>query len=97
MRLVYASKLVILWRCTVWFLFGFETRSRRIQYYVLQVQPTNELTIADDRYKDANYFIYPSGNPETVVEQKSIMSRHETINKRLKVFNDVLNTAFRHK
>lgn len=62
--------------------------------YVLQVQP-NELTIADDTYKDARYFIYPSGNPESAPTQKSIMARHETVNKRLKIFN-VLNTAFRH-
>ena len=56
----------------------------------------NEKTIADDTYKDATYFIYPSGNPESRRQQKLIMSRHETVNSRLKSFN-VLNSSFRHK
>lgn len=62
--------------------------------YVDAVGP-DEMTIADDTYKDANFFIYPSGNPESIREQKRIMARHETVNRRLKQWG-VLQKVFRH-
>jgi hypothetical protein len=55
----------------------------------------DEMTLADDTYKDGDYFIYPSRYPATVVQQKLIMARHETVNARLKQFG-VLNQCFRH-
>jgi hypothetical protein len=54
-----------------------------------------EKTIADDSYKDPQYFIYPSLRPHSAAKQKEIMSRHETINVRLKQFR-VLANKFRH-
>lgn len=54
-----------------------------------------EMTVADDGYKDRNFFIYPTANPESAARQKEIMARHETLNKRLKSFN-VLNFPYRH-
>jgi len=54
-----------------------------------------EMTVADDGYRDVNYFIHPHGFPETNLHQKQIMSRHETINERLKEFR-VLSSRFRH-
>ena len=46
----------------------------------------NERIVADDTYKDPRYFIYPSGYPADSAEiQKKIMSRHETLNSRLKI------------
>lgn len=57
-----------------------------------------ERTIADDTYKDSNYFIYPTA-PDTTTEsgrlQKKIMARHETVNRRLKIYS-VLTTKYRH-
>jgi len=43
-----------------------------------------ELTLADDTYKDRRFFIYPSAFPDTVASQKAFMTRHETVNRRLK-------------
>jgi hypothetical protein len=65
------------------------------EVYVTMVN-NGETTIADDTYKDGNYFIYPSAYPESVALQKQIMARHEKINSRLKQFS-VLTQAFRHR
>lgn len=54
-----------------------------------------ELTIADRGYPDGNFFITPNTRPETAQAQKVIMSRHETVNKRLRQFN-ILQHVFRH-
>lgn len=53
--------------------------------YTSMVQ-ANEMTVADEGYRDRNYFIY----------NKDIMARHETVNRRLKQFS-VLNQKFRHQ
>lgn len=63
--------------------------------YITMVN-AGETTIADDTYKDAAYFIYPSGFPDSIALQKRIMARHETINARLKQFS-VLTKPFRHR
>ena len=55
-----------------------------------------ELTCADLGYADPNYFITPRYQPETSIQQKEIMARHETVNKRFKQFS-VLKTTFRHQ
>jgi hypothetical protein len=65
------------------------------QLYVDNVDEC-ELTLADDTYKDRRYFIYPSRDNNTLREQKLLMSRHETLNRRLKQFS-VLSQRFRHK
>lgn len=52
-----------------------------------------EKTLADEGYSDLRYFILPTD--EFSNRHKRIMSRHETINKRIKQFN-VLSTPFRH-
>jgi len=53
----------------------------------------DEMTVADDTYRDCDYFIHPHGYPNSVELQKQIMSRHETINKRLKEFR-VLSSPY---
>jgi hypothetical protein len=55
-----------------------------------------ELTIADDTYRDATYFIHPHAFPESIQLQSKIRARHETINRRFKQFK-ILDTKFRHK
>jgi hypothetical protein len=55
-----------------------------------------EMTIADDGYGDSNYFIHPKQFPRSSVQQKKIMARHETINRRLKQFS-ILTVPFRHE
>lgn len=60
--------------------------------YVLSVND-NELTLADKGYKDANFFILPS--EQNTVYHNLIMSRHETVNKRIKQFN-ILKMPFRN-
>ena len=50
-----------------------------------------EMTLA---YKD-DHFMYHVRYPETANEQKKIMARHETVNRRVKQWN-ILNTRFRH-
>lgn len=52
-----------------------------------------ERAMADEGYKDATHFLLPdiSNNKR----HKYIMSRHETINKRIKQFR-VLSEAYRH-
>lgn len=62
--------------------------------YVASVNE-GEMTIADDTYRDRNYFICPTYNPESNLLQKKIMARHERINGRIKSFR-VLTTPFRH-
>ena len=52
--------------------------------YTDMVDP-GEKTVADEGYSDDNYFIH----------HKKIMSRHETVNRRLKQFG-VLSQRFRH-
>jgi hypothetical protein len=60
----------------------------------IEMVDDNEMTMADNGYKDADYFIYPDVcNAER--EHKRIMSRHETVNGRIKNFN-VLSHVFRH-
>lgn len=55
-----------------------------------------EFAIADDVYKDQQYFIYPSAYPQVSAWQKNIMSRHETMNKRMKDWA-CLKKVFRHR
>lgn len=64
------------------------------ELYISAVLP-NEMTLADDTYRDGLFFIHPHGNPESVVKQKQFMARHETVNGRLKSFR-VLSSTFRH-
>lgn len=52
-----------------------------------------ERSVADEGYKDNKYFLLPT--IENSRRHKRIMSRHETINKRIKHFN-VLTVPFRH-
>lgn len=52
-----------------------------------------EKTMADKAYKDDNFFILPNDHNHTL--HKLIMSRHETVNKRLKQFR-ILKHEFRH-
>lgn len=52
-----------------------------------------EKSLADRGYNDSNCFITPT--PRNKPCHTNVMSRHETINKRLKQFN-VLNCTFRH-
>lgn len=49
-----------------------------------------ERTLADRGYNDSNYFILPSEN--NARQHKYLMSRHETINKRIRQFNILKNT-----
>ena len=59
----------------------------------------NERAIADDGYADAMKFVYPKlfeEQPQVGRVLKEIMSRHETLNGRLKSYK-VLDTAFRHE
>lgn len=53
----------------------------------------SEKALADKGYNDAQYFILPSESNSQ--RHKIIMSRHETVNKRIKQFN-VLQNRFRH-
>lgn len=53
----------------------------------------NERALADKGYKDDSFFILPkNGNSE---KHNLIMSRHETVNKRLRQFQ-ILKMEFRH-
>ncbi len=54
-----------------------------------------EKTIADDGYGDRDYFIYPRAYPHINRYLKKVMSRHETINHRIRQFF-VLHGIFRH-
>lgn len=60
--------------------------------YTLLVNP-GEMTIADKGYNDALYFIQKT--PRNVETHSLIMSRHETVNKRMKQFN-ILRYPYRH-
>lgn len=51
------------------------------------------MTLADKGYNDSKFFILP--NDENSIMHKRIMSRHETINKRIRQFK-ILNDVFRH-
>ncbi|CAK4561386.1 unnamed protein product [Aphanomyces euteiches] len=55
-----------------------------------------EMTMADRGYADPEYFNTPTYYPETASLQKTIMARHETVNRRLKRFG-VLKQVFRHQ
>lgn len=52
-----------------------------------------EKAIADRGYNDAFYFILP--NAINSVRHNQIMSRHETVNKRIRQFK-ILKNTFRH-
>lgn len=52
-----------------------------------------ERSMADEGYKDLRYFLLP--NAFNNIRHKRIMSRHETINKRIKQFK-VLAETYRH-
>lgn len=54
---------------------------------------SGEKVLADKGYNDRSFFILP--NEENKIEHKFIMSRHETVNKRIRQFN-ILNNKFRH-
>lgn len=53
----------------------------------------NERSVADSGYKDKKYFLLPTDR--NLERHKVFMSRHETVNKRLKQFR-VLSETFRH-
>ena len=55
-----------------------------------------ERALADAGYRDDDYFIYPGCAAIPNVQQKEIMARHETVNRRLKQFG-VLGKRFRHQ
>ncbi|RLN99712.1 hypothetical protein DYB28_001948 [Aphanomyces astaci] len=55
-----------------------------------------ELTLAEKEYSDPNYFIYPCSQLQNPRCHKDIMARHETINKRTKLFG-ALSREFRHR
>lgn len=61
------------------------------QIFVNFLEP-NEKSLADKGYNDLKYFILTAPD---IQRHKRIMSRHETVNKRIKQFN-VLNVPFRH-
>lgn len=61
--------------------------------YIHSVRP-GERTMADNGYKDKLFFILP--NEENRTLHKLIMSRHETVNKRLRQFK-ILKHDFRHE
>ncbi len=63
--------------------------------FISQAVENDELTLGDKGYNDPKYFIFPSSNDLSVDRQKIIMARHETINRRLKIFG-VLSNRFRH-
>ncbi len=56
---------------------------------------TDEKVIADDGYQDKKYFIFPKGYPNINKYLKQVMSRHETVNHRIRHFF-VLQRIFRH-
>jgi hypothetical protein len=62
--------------------------------FTSQLQP-GEKVVADKGYRDNRYFINPLDDPDSSILQKSIMARHETINRRIKQFH-VLTDTFRH-
>lgn len=62
------------------------------QHFVDFLDP-KERTFADKGYNDAKFFILPTEANKNRHER--IMSRHETVNKRIKQFR-VLSTPFRH-
>lgn len=53
-----------------------------------------EKTLADRGYRDSKFFILP--NQTNTVLHNNIMSRHETVNKRIRHFK-ILRDVFRHK
>jgi len=61
--------------------------------FVLSVD-AGERTIGDKGYKDSTFFILRNSRNEDV--HKRILSRHETVNKRLKQFQ-ILKHNFRHE
>lgn len=61
------------------------------ELYVHQVMQ-GELTLADAGYKDADYFILPYQT--NAKGHKFIMSRHETVNKRIRQFKVLYNTFY---
>jgi hypothetical protein len=63
------------------------------QQAYINIVNDGELTMADKGYRDRKYFILP--NPSNSIRHKQIMSRHETVNKRLRHFK-VLYVPFRH-
>lgn len=60
--------------------------------YVLAIEH-GELTLADKGYKDRMFFILPSVT--NAKQHKNLMSRHETVNKRIRHFN-ILKHPFRN-
>ncbi len=55
-----------------------------------------EKSVADKGYRDRRYFINPIDDPDSSVLQKSIMARHETVNKRIVKQFRILSDTFRH-
>jgi len=62
------------------------------EHFVHFLEP-NEKALADKGYPDSSFFILPTQQNQE--RHELIMSRHETINKRIKQFN-VLTVPFRH-
>lgn len=63
------------------------------QSFVLHLED-REKALGDKGYNDPSVFILP--NETNAVEHKTIMARHETVNKRIRQFK-VLSDRFRHK
>lgn len=55
--------------------------------------PPGEKTIADRGYNDTNFFVTPRNEDDYAL--KIILSRHETVNKRIRQYR-VLKNVFRH-
>jgi len=65
------------------------------QHYINFVDD-EEKTIADNGYRDRNYFICPMAYPLSIFRIKQYLARHETVNKRIRHFM-VLSNRFRHE
>jgi hypothetical protein len=55
----------------------------------------HEKAVADGVYRDHNHFITPLYNPQSVISQQAIRSRHENVNGKIKRFR-CLTSVFRH-
>lgn len=80
----------------VWFNGGFPCGTYpdlKVAYECyIHIIENGELTMADKGYKNDKYFLLPK---EHCQRHKLIMSRHETVNKRLRQFK-ILDNKFRH-
>lgn len=63
--------------------------------YINMVQE-EEYTIADKGYNDTQYFLFPTKDNTRTRKIRTILARHETINRRIKQFR-VMGCRFRHQ